>query len=81
MPPARARCADAPRARRAQFALTLGAAPGRDALPHGRRAAVFGRLVRGYGLLRHLEALPTRACGAPLQPVRARTRAVPLRAP
>jgi len=53
-----------------QFALTLGQAAERDALPHGRRACVFGRLFRGYGLLRQLEALPT-VDGAPTQQARA----------
>jgi hypothetical protein len=46
----------------------LGRVPSRDG---GGRCTVFGRLIRGYGLLRHLEALPTRADGAPLSPVRA----------
>ncbi len=55
----------------AQFALTLGRVPSRDG---GGRCTVFGRLIRGYGLLRHLEALPTRADGAPLSPVRAHTQ-------
>jgi hypothetical protein len=73
---------DALRAR-AQFALTLGRASSRDDGGSGgggggggahRRCTVFGRLIRGYGLLRHLEALPTRADGAPLSLVRAHTR-------
>ena len=49
---------------RMQFAVTLGPVPSRDA-----RCCVFGRLIRGYGLLRELERLPLRS-GAPLQPVR-----------
>ena len=52
-----------------QFALTLGQTGERDALPSGRRACVFGRLIRGYGLLRQLEALPTRD-GAPVDQAR-----------
>lgn len=53
-----------------QFTLTLGRVPSRDCASP-RPALVFGRLLRGYGLLRHLEALPTNHTGEPIATVRA----------
>ena len=57
-----AACAGAP------FAVTLGRAAARD----GSRCVVFGRLIRGYGLLYELEHLPATTGGQPVTQVRRR---------
>lgn len=65
---------------RPQFAVTLGPCPRLDAASaaegdctsSGGQNVAFGRLIRGFGLLRHLERAPVCASGGnrPLQTVR-----------